>query len=337
MNVAVLQARAIKFRVEDVQGAATPLGQVAKILSQIEEGTKVSAAQQVFLGWRNLIALQRLASGEITFFTYIPLAEQEQKLRLTGITYPSHYAAVFSPPTPHHEPSSSKDTSMRTNYVLIDFENVQPNCLNGLKHDHFKVIVFVGANQTKVPLDVVFALQQMGSRAEYVRIAGNGPNALDFHIAFFIGQLAAKDDTAYFHIISKDSGFDPLIQYLRDKKIPADRLPCISEIPILKAAPGSPTITLAEPPKQPVAKAPVPPTPENKAASCKTPQEIFQLFVTKLKMPKATRPRTVKTLSSAINAQFQKQLPEADVADIIAAMKAKKFITVADNKVTYNF
>ena len=40
---------------------------------------------------------------------------------------------------------------MRTNYVLIDFENVQPESLVGLQQDHFKVLVFVGANQTKVP------------------------------------------------------------------------------------------------------------------------------------------------------------------------------------------
>jgi len=51
----------------------------------------------------------------------------------------------------------------------------------------------------------------MGERAEYVRISGNGSNALDFHIAFYIGQLAAHEPDAYFHIISKVTGFDPLI------------------------------------------------------------------------------------------------------------------------------
>jgi len=40
---------------------------------------------------------------------------------------------------------------MRINYVLIDFENVQPESLAVLQQDHFKVMVFVGANQTKVP------------------------------------------------------------------------------------------------------------------------------------------------------------------------------------------
>jgi len=40
---------------------------------------------------------------------------------------------------------------MRTNYVLIDFESVQTTSLELLTKEHFKVIVFVGANQGKLP------------------------------------------------------------------------------------------------------------------------------------------------------------------------------------------
>jgi hypothetical protein len=52
-------------------------------------------------------------------------------------------------------------------------------------------------------------MQALGAKAQYVKISGNGSNALDFHIAFYIGHLGAVDPTAYFHIISKDAGFDP--------------------------------------------------------------------------------------------------------------------------------
>lgn len=216
---------------------------------------------------------------------------------------------------------------MRTNYVLIDFENVQPDSLEVLHQDHFKVIVFVGANQSKLSFETVSALQRMGSKAEYVKITGNGPNALDFHIAYYIGRLSATNDTGYFHIISKDAGFDPLIQHLKEKKIAADRLSCVSEIPIIKTVPPIPPLVQTVPSNPPIIK----------TANTKTPQELLQSFVAKLKQPKATRPRTVKTMSSAINALFQKQLSDTDVADIIAAMRAKKFITVADGKITYNF
>ena len=35
---------------------------------------------------------------------------------------------------------------MRTNFVLIYSENVKPEYIEKLKHEHFRVVVFVGAN-----------------------------------------------------------------------------------------------------------------------------------------------------------------------------------------------
>src|SRR5687767_2649597 len=112
-----------------------------------------------------------------------------------------------------------REEHVRPNIVLIDFESVQPASLEVLAADHFKVKVFVGATQTKLPFDLVTAIQRMGDRAEYIKISGVGPNALDFHIAYYIGRIASQEPDAFFHIISKDTGFDPLIQHLKDNKI----------------------------------------------------------------------------------------------------------------------
>jgi 7,8-dihydro-6-hydroxymethylpterin-pyrophosphokinase len=54
-------------------------------------------------------------------------------------------------------------------------------------------MIFVGVNQTKLPLTLVEALQELGDQARYVKIGGNGPNVLDFHIAFYAGQIVEKD------------------------------------------------------------------------------------------------------------------------------------------------
>ncbi|MEA3412919.1 MAG: PIN domain-containing protein, partial [Pseudomonadota bacterium] len=75
---------------------------------------------------------------------------------------------------------------MRTNYILIDFENVQPANLAILNGHPFKVLVFVGANQSKISFELAASIQMLGNDAEYVKMDGNGPNALDFHIAFYI-------------------------------------------------------------------------------------------------------------------------------------------------------
>jgi hypothetical protein len=59
---------------------------------------------------------------------------------------------------------------VRTNFVLIDFENVQPAALDALAEDHFKLFVFVGASQNKLPFETAASLQKLGARAEYIKI-----------------------------------------------------------------------------------------------------------------------------------------------------------------------
>lgn len=97
---------------------------------------------------------------------------------------------------------------LRTNFVLVDFENVQPKDLGLLKDGPFRVKIFLGPNQSKVPVALASALQLLGSNAGYVVLETAGTNALDFHIAYYIGILSSEDPTAFFHIISKDTGFD---------------------------------------------------------------------------------------------------------------------------------
>jgi hypothetical protein len=118
--------------------------------------------------------------------------------------------------------------------VLVDFENVQPKNMNLLNGGPFKIKVFLGSNQAKIPVEMARALQVFGPDAEYIQIEGNGSNALDFYIAYYIGQLAAETPDAFFHVISKDTGFDPLIKHLKMQKVLCQRSTSIVDIPLLK-------------------------------------------------------------------------------------------------------
>lgn len=195
---------------------------------------------------------------------------------------------------------------MRTNYVLIDYENVQPNSFSGLEAEHFRVLVFVGASQNKLTFEVASAMQRLGARAEYVKIAGNGANALDFHIAFHIGRISAQDPSAFFHIISKDTGFDPLIAHLKERQVLAARVKDVAEIALLKPA------------------------------TSKTLSEKLATVVAKLRQQGTSKPRTVKALSSTVNALFQKQLSEEDVTTLLRALQIKGFVSMDDTKVIYS-
>ena len=122
---------------------------------------------------------------------------------------------------------------MPTNYVLVDFENVQPDSLAALANGQFRVKVFVGAAQAKgrISFELSHSMQMLGANAEYVKIARSGPNAVDMHIAYYVGRLLEKEPNAVIHIISRDTDFDPLIEYLHAKGSACKRVKTIAEVP----------------------------------------------------------------------------------------------------------
>ena len=194
---------------------------------------------------------------------------------------------------------------MRTNYVLIDYENVQPDALDRLVDEHFKVLVFVGASQSKLSFETAAALQKLGSRAQYIRISGNGSNALDFHLAMYLGELIAADPTAFFHIISKDKGFDPLIVHLKGRKVFAARSPSVQDIPLVKAA------------------------------SAESLSEQLALAKDHLEKRGSNRPKTLKTLKSSLDALFQHKLAHEGLDAVIEALQRAGVLTVEGTKVSY--
>ena len=195
---------------------------------------------------------------------------------------------------------------MEINYVLIDFENVQPKNLELLAKHPFKIYIFVGANQTKVSFDLASSMQALGKDAKYIKISGNGPNALDFHIAFYVGELATKEPNAYFHIISKDKGFDPLVAHLHTRKVRVQRYNDLAEIPILRIASSTST------------------------------DEKISTIVNNLISRGQSRPRKVNTLQNTINILFTTKLDNRELQNIVNELHQKKYIIVKDGNVTYN-
>lgn len=194
---------------------------------------------------------------------------------------------------------------MPVNYVLIDFENVQPKNLDLLAPHHFKVFVFVGAGQTKVPFELAAAMQSLGERARYIKIAGNGPNAVDFHIAFYIGELARKDPDGYFHIISRDKGFDPLIKHLRARRIKVQREKDLAEIPVLRVSGAT------------------------------SPDEKIAAIVKNLAGRGQSRPRKVRTLANTINSLFNPRLDDKALTALVKGLQKRGYIVVNQENVSY--
>jgi hypothetical protein len=200
----------------------------------------------------------------------------------------------------------TNEKKVKNNYIFIDYENVQPSSFSLTPEYPFKIILFHGANQTKIPIELASSMQSLGRNAEYLRIEGNGKNALDFHIAFYLGRLFEKDPAGYFHIISKDSGFDVLIKHLRENKVLIQRYIQISDIPVLKIS------------------------------NSKSQSEKIEAIVNFLISRGNAKPRKLVTLTNAINALFMKTLDMDELNKLIKVLTSKNLIVVENGKVHYN-
>ena len=149
-------------------------------------------------------------------------------------------------------------------------------------------------------------MQQLGEDAKYIKISGNGHNALDFHIAYYIGEIAVNDPSAKIHIISKDKGFDPLIEHLESKGVKIQRLEDLAEIPVLRVESSSST------------------------------EEKIAAIVKNLKNRGQSRPRKVKTLKNTINNLFTKKLDDNELQKLVDNLQTRKHIKIEDGMITYN-
>jgi hypothetical protein len=103
---------------------------------------------------------------------------------------------------------------MTERVLFVDLENVQKINLTRVPTD-VRVMIFYGATQKKIPEELVAQAQPLGDRLKWIKISGQGPNALDFHIAFYLGRELTVNSTSECAILSRDTGFDPLVRHLQ--------------------------------------------------------------------------------------------------------------------------
>jgi hypothetical protein len=191
-----------------------------------------------------------------------------------------------------------------TTFLLIDFENVRDVALAPLPAD-YRVLIFVGRTQNNIPFDVTRDAQQLGNRLEWIKIEGDRRNNLDFHLAFYLGQLSAKHHEAEFLVLSKDKGFDAVIRHAVGIGIKCSRIESLSGISSAKAVSDDPHFEKA--------------------------------FTVLARIDKKSRPRKRKTLLTQVGSTFHKKEPSGEIKRIVNLLFAKKLITEANNALTYNF
>ncbi len=203
---------------------------------------------------------------------------------------------------------------LKKNYVLIDYENVQIKSLTLLSNEQFEVTIFLGVNNTKLSTEFVLSKEKLGSRAKYVRLEKAGENALDFHIAFYLGKVVAHDPNGFFHIISKDKGFDTLITHLKSIKILSARSESIEAMPCFMA----------------------PPKATKKVTNTKLLSEHGKLAIKLLIGMKASKPRKLQTLTTTLQAKLGKNTSKKTVENTIKELLIMKYLTIEEQSASYN-
>ena len=106
-------------------------------------------------------------------------------------------------------------------YYLIDYENTGENGLDGIENldSRGRVIIFYSENADKMSFDLHQMLQECSASIEFKKITTGKKNALDFQLATYLGYLMAKAEGGNFYIVSKDLGYEVLLEFWKGRHL----------------------------------------------------------------------------------------------------------------------
>jgi hypothetical protein len=96
--------------------------------------------------------------------------------------------------------------------------------------DSYRAIVFVGANQQPPKAARHSATAHRFRRVDFLKVAGSGRNALDFHVAFQLGRTFETAPQTECFVLSRDKGYDPLLLHLNKNGLKCRRIEAIEEL-----------------------------------------------------------------------------------------------------------
>ena len=245
-----------------------------------------------------------------------------------------------------------------THYIFVDFENVQSVQLDLIAGKPVMVIMVIGKDQTKIPLELVEQLMTFSSQVRLVRTEVKGKNALDFVLSAEVGAQGVADPNGTFHIISRDKGFDALVAHFRGHDRSAARHDAFVKVPILStsstpATPSRPAPTPAAPAtratpsprpaatKSPASTAPPKKSPASRKAAAPDPTPTLDFTVVpadKLARLKdriapgtLNRPKTTRALRGLIKDKLGPKLSASDIEDILDQLTIDGALSIASN------
>ena len=109
-----------------------------------------------------------------------------------------------------------------------------------LLDDGSELLIFYSEQHSTISITVHQELERSRIRKTYMPIKTGGKNALDFQLVSWLGYEIAKNGGEQFVIISKDTGFDAVVDFWQKRNVNVSRHPDLRKAvkkTILKRAP----------------------------------------------------------------------------------------------------
>lgn len=219
--------------------------------------------------------------------------------------------------------------------LLVDYENIGKIDLAAIP-EGVRVPFFFGASQRTVPTDFLKAALKLGERFVPIDIEGQGKNALDFHIAFYLGEYLARSPDTACVILSKDKGFDPLIRHLARRGFAVRRANSMTEA-LSREAPAA----AARSPAGGRQGARRERTRRGASSREGASREGRSLREEALELlggtQKARRPRRRKGLIGVLYSHFSRKVPESELQGLVDGLIADGQLSDTSGAITYHF
>ena len=105
------------------------------------------------------------------------------------------------------------------NHIFVDYENIKSvdPAIFGIEKATFTLVL--GPQNRALDVSLIELMLTRAAAVELIRLSEAGRNAVDFALVYYLGRKVASDSASHFHLISKDTGYDPLIEHLRSRHL----------------------------------------------------------------------------------------------------------------------
>ena len=197
---------------------------------------------------------------------------------------------------------------------LVDYENVSDAGVVGVDTltESDTVIIFYGSKVKSVAYESLIAITNSKASIEHLKAEKTAKNYLDFQLTTYLGYKLGKENFNEIFVISKDSGFDAVVDFWSEKGYTIKRQEAI-------VVAEKPEATPEDRPKRTYTR-------RTTSSHSRTPRNSRPKVVTK---PQAKKPRTPK-----INNSKKQRFALLSKGQILTHLTTRRFMTLSHQVTT---